>query len=292
MHMNKYILLVIITALMVFTSCKSKSSSEVTKLNDSIDVYKNSEYTNPLDSIGHGYPIFYNMYLSVEISTLFKTTNVVYNPELLNSHSKISDYITSDQKALNVGVYAVDLSYARVFEQFEVAGQYLNSMQMLAQELSIPGDFFQGIVKRFEANLDNRDSIVKIANEVYEDVEQHLIENERYATAALVVLGGWSEAMYIASKIVMKHPTVDLLERYAEQKYSISNLIVLLSEHKDNEVVKKHLLKLYEINSKLQELDYPFTGDNEANMAIIEKNKDKLKKTTELLIELRSSIVE
>lgn len=290
--MNKYIIFVFIITAMISSSCKNTGTSKDVLISDSIDIYKNNEFTNPLDSIGHGYPIFYNMYLSVEISTLFKSTNVVYNANLLNAHSKISDYITSDQKALNVGVYAVDLSYARIFEQFEVAGQYLNSMQMLAQELSIPGDFFQDIIKRFEANLDNRDSIVKIANEVYEDVETHLIENERYATSALVVLGGWSEAMYIASNVVSKHQTVELLERFAEQKYSISNLIVLLSEHKENEGVKKHLLKLYEINSKLQELDYSFTGDNEANLAIIEQNKDKLMKVIDLLIELRTSIVE
>ena len=44
---------------------------------------------------------------------------------------------------MNLGVYAVDLTYARVFEQIEMAGKYFNAMEKLAEELGIPSNFFE-----------------------------------------------------------------------------------------------------------------------------------------------------
>ncbi|MCG8698750.1 MAG: hypothetical protein MI922_11915 [Bacteroidales bacterium] len=286
---NIYYLLIIALVLMI-TSCKARRTTTESMLYDSIDLSESPHNINPFDTIGEGIPIFYNMYLSVEISSLFDVADVYYSAELLNSIGKTSDYITSDQKATNLGVYAVDLSYAKVFDQLEVAGQYLSAMQQLALEMGIPSKYFTGIISRFENNIDNRDSIMSIANDVYYDVNNYLNENERYSTSALVIMGGWVEAMHIASSVIEESQNPEIFERYAEQKSSINNLISLLSGHKDNSVINEYINYLTPIKDKLNNLDINFE-DTEDSQALIEKYRNEIKNISVDIKKIRKKIV-
>lgn len=205
-----------------------------------------------------GIPIFYNMYLSVEMSSLFKSINATFNKNLLNPYDKSNEYEISGQKAVNLGVYAVDLSYSRAFDQIEHAGNYLKAMHKLASELGIPEDKFYLSVKRIEQNVSNKDSLVKIANELYTATETYLKDSERASTASLVVLGGWTEALHIATNIVnKKEADVELLERIADQKESLVNLMELLNKYSTDKNVTPYLGHL----NKLSESFKVFTVD-------------------------------
>ena len=189
---------------MFLSSCKQGGKTGNTEGTDSINLGEIKPLVHNIDTMGEGLPIFYNMYLSVEMSSLFQTSGAVFKPELLNSPDKISDYVTSSKKALNLGVYAVDLSYAKVIEQFETAAKYFNAMQRMAEEMGIPSDYFENTAKRFDRNINNKDSLIKIANEVYMASDKYLRENERYAASAQIILGGWVEAIHIACRL--PHP--------------------------------------------------------------------------------------
>ena len=164
---------------------------------DSLNTEAKEIPLNPLDTAGEGLPIFYNMYLSVELSSLFESAGAVFTPELMNGVDKTNEYITSSQQAVNLGVYAVNLSYAKVFDQVETAGKYFNAMKQLSQDLGIPADYFENTVQRFERNFTNKDSLISLANEVYVATEDYLKENERYTTAALIIMGGWVGICYL-----------------------------------------------------------------------------------------------
>jgi len=200
--------------------------------------------------------IFYNMYLSVEMSSLFQSIGATYNPKILNSPDKTSTYNVSTDKALNIGVYAVDLSYAKYFDQFDQAGKYLKAMHKLSTDLGIPDDKFMISIKRIENNLSNKDSLVKIANELYAATETYLKNNERESAAAFIVAGGWTEAIYIATNLVNKHKNdVELVERISEQKSSLENLITLLKKYESQVVVKEFLSKLFDLRSSFAKLE-------------------------------------
>jgi hypothetical protein len=197
-----------------------------------------------------GIRIFYNMYLSVEMSTLFKSINASFNKNLMNPYDKANEYEISGEKAVNLGVYAVDLSYSRAFDQIEYAGNYLKAMHKLATELGISEDRFYISVKRIEQNVSNKDSLVKIANELYSATESHLKNSDRESAAALVVLGGWTEALYIATNMVnKKQKDIELLERIADQKASLKNLIDLLNKYKNDKNVIPYLEHLNKLNN-------------------------------------------
>lgn len=214
-------------------------------------------------------PIFYNMYLSVEMTSLFENIGASYEPGILNPIEKSDEYLMSTKKAMNLGVYAVDLSYAKVFQEYDRAGKYLSMMHELSEELGIPSEHFINTTRRIENNITNKDSLYKIANEIYMTTDSYLKENDREGAAALIVMGGWIEAMYIASKIYESGVNdADFLSRVADQKYSLKDLIDLLDDYKDDEAISKHLPKLKKLKDKFDgfTVDYDNTKPAIQNM--------------------------
>jgi hypothetical protein len=276
----KAIVTILFVGTIAFTACKTNSSKQSqTAANDSLNKTLLEDTTSVIDG---AIPIFYNMYLSVEMSSLFKTIGAIYNPKILNSPDHVSNYNISTDKALNLGVYAVDLSYAKYFDQFDPAGKYLNAMHKLSTDLGIPDDKFMLSKKRIENNITNKDSLVRIANELYSVTEQYLRENERESAAAFIVAGGWTEAMYIATNLVTRNEKdIELIERIAEQKQSLENLIVLLKKYEKEIAVKEFLSKLFDLKTtfaKLEvdknNLDTTYNELNEIKIRIASLRKD------------------
>lgn len=260
MYKKTYLIFCLVSLLFV-TSCKLGDKNGHVIEFDSINMESRELPLNPLDTAGEGLPIFYNMYISVELSSLFESAGAVFTSELMNSEDRTSEYITSSQQAVNLGVYAVDLSYARVFGQIETAGKYFNAMKQLSQELGIPGEYFENTVKRFERNFTDKDSLIYVANEVYMTTDQYLKENERYTTAALIILGGWVEAIHIAIDVAIESKDINIIERLIDQKYSLNNLTIMLSEHKKNEIIAEYLTQLAGIKKEFNKLNVAFGID-------------------------------
>ena len=282
MSVLKNTLAILIIAAIAF-SCRSNVEKGQLIEFDSLQLSDNEIPLNPLDTVGEGLPIFYNMYLSVELSTLFESAGAVFTPSQMNSVDKVSEYITSSQRAINLGVYAVDLSYARVFDQIETAGKYFGAMKELSEDLGIPGDYFENTVKRFEKNFTNKDSLIYLANEVYMTTEEYLKENERYTTAALIIMGGWIEAIHIAINVAIESRDANIIERLVEQKYSLNNLMLMLSEHDDDEIVVEYYKKLETVKAKFNTMNIVFDVDfkekSEEGQKVID---DALKQIMEL----------
>lgn len=266
----KAIVTLLFVGMVTFISCKTNSSKQnQVSHSDSISNVILSDTTAVLDG---AIPIFYNMYLSVEMSSLFKTIGATYNPKILNSPDHAGMYTISTDKALNLGVYAVDLSYAKYFDQFDPAGKYLNAMHKLSTDLGIPDDKFMLSKKRIENDITNKDSLVRIANELYSVTEQYLKENERESAAAFIVAGGWTEAMYIATNLVTKNEKdIELIERIAEQKQSLENLIALLKKYEKEIAVKEFLSKLFDLRTSFAKLEV-----NKNNMSATYKELNEI----------------
>jgi hypothetical protein len=271
----KAVIIFLIAGIIIFSSCKQNPSgqSQIVK-NDSVE--NRIVVKDTVIGKDGSLPIFYNMYLSVEMSSLFHSIGATYNAKILNSADKATKYNISTDKALNLGVYAVDLSYAKYFDQFEQAGKYLKAMHQLSTDLGIPDDKFMLSLKRIETNLSNKDSLIKIANELYATTENYLKENKRESAATFIIAGGWIEAMYIATNLLDKQgKDLELIERIVEQKHSLNNLIDLLKKYEKEISVKELLSKLFDLK---------------LSFAKLEVNKSRLDETYKLLDEISLKI--
>jgi hypothetical protein len=284
-----------IVIMIFFISCKSeRSENEIVNL-DSINVNEVQEVIFKLDTLGDGLPIFYNMYLSVELSSLFETSGTVFELGILNSTDKVTEYISSYKQAMNMGIYAVDLSYSKAFEQSEIAGWYLKAMQQLSQEMGIPNEYFHQTIRRFENNLHNKDSVYKIANEVYSKTDEHLRQNERYTTSVFIILGGWVEAIHIGIRVAVESKDINIIERLAEQKYSLDHLILMLSDYKENEIMAEYIEKLLLIKSEFEDFKVDIDPELIDNPEYYRKETEKyfncIKKIEKPVYQLRNDII-
>ena len=273
----------IFITILLSVSCKQGGENNSGVSFDSIDLSDRSNILRELDTIGAGIPIFYNMYLSVELSSLFEATGAIFTKEILNPTDKTSEYLTSYRKAMNLGIFAVDLSYARVFEQYEVAGRYFSAMQNLSEKLGIPTTYVENTAHRLEKNLTNKDSLIAIANEVYYDTEEYLKENERFATASVIILGGWIEAIYIGTHVAIESRSADIIERLVDQKYSLNNLLIMLSDYQEIEAVAEYLEKLEKLRIKFMSIEIDIPYDFNENSAEAKTHLDNWVKEIKVL---------
>jgi hypothetical protein len=285
--------LLLMMLVLVAISCRQAGKSNGGM--DSISLGEVKPLVHDIDTMTEGLPIFYNMYLSVEMSSLFQSSGAVYRQELLNSPDKISNYVTSSKKALNLGVYAVDLSYAKVSEQLETAGRYFDAMQRMAEEMGIPSDYFKNTASRFEKNIDDKDSLIKIANEVYMASDNYLRENERYAASAQIILGGWVEAIHIACNVAAGTKDIDVIERLAEQKISLSNVINMLNEYSSDIDISKNLEKLKQLqpvfNSFVVDVDGKFDPSSTAGKNQLQSYLVKIGEISRKIDSIRAEII-
>ncbi len=207
--------------------------------------------------------IFYNMYLPPRMSKIFERVGANYNPSILNNPDDFARYQDPHKTAINLGIYGVDMSYVRMFDQTLLMAKYFSTIQLLTRMLDIPDEYFDDMVKGIEHSSNNRDSLIRIASEIYDRTDNYLKKNDNDAYAALIVTGGWIETMYISTRILEADPdNVEISDRIAEQKYSLNSLISLLSNYQEDISVAGDLLLLKLLKRSFDRYDIYYEQDN------------------------------
>ncbi len=248
MKNTRQILVIMLFLAIIAWQCNpNRSNSTGQKNADSVSASLNpvDDFQSNFDSAQKGIPVFYNMYLSVDMSRLFKVEGSVFNASYLNPVANVSTYLSGGKKSLNLGIYAVDLSYIRAYDQMEKSRAYFDAMRKICGELGIPDDFVLKMSDRFDKNINHKDSLMKLATEIYKTTDTYLRRNERSSASSLMILGGWTEAMYLSSKISAEVPSnTELITKIADQKSSLVDLIAMLKENKNDKDISDYLAAL------------------------------------------------
>lgn len=191
-----------------------------------------------------------------ETAIIFEEAGAAYNPELTNPIENVDKYSTASKQALNLGVYGADLSYANIYDQTQESMFYMNCSKKMADALEISAAFSPETIERIEENMNNRDSMMNIVNDSYWICDAYLKENGQDNLSALIIAGGWIEGLYLGSKSINREtPNENLMQRIADQKYSLNNMIELLASYDDAEVkqIKAELERLKTVFDKIEE---------------------------------------
>ena len=77
--------------------------------------------------------------------------------------------------------------------------------RQMADNLGIGAVFEEGnLAERFEANLNNEDSLAYIIAELQMVTDMYLDENDQQQITSIVFAGAWIESMYIGAKVYEK----------------------------------------------------------------------------------------
>lgn len=172
-----------------------------------------------------------------ETASIFEEAGIGYNSAITNPVENIDKYTTSTQQALNLGVYGADLSYANIHDQSQESMFYMNCSKKMADALGVAGAFTPEAIERIEENMNNRDSMMVIVSDAFWTCDAYLKENGQDNLSALIIAGGWIEGLYIGTRgLQAENPNKDLIQRIAEQKYSLDNLLDLVGSYDNDEI--------------------------------------------------------
>ncbi len=231
--MKRPLLYPVILILSIAISCKPRQKEKEPVL----PVF--STYTSDTTKKGNLKPkneIFYGILTPVEICSIFNRLGITYNNGILNPVSNRDIYLSSSKASINTGVYGVDFGYLKIFGIGQQLIDYIVTIREMSNKLGIPDSYLNGPIKRVESDIAEPDTIVMLMDEAYTRMEAHLREGGRESTAGLMVMGGWVEAMYIATQLVYnpENPDPEVVQKIAQQKYTLTSLLSYLKNYYDD----------------------------------------------------------
>lgn len=200
------------------------------------------------------------------------------NVSFLNSPDNKKNYIDNKSKALNFGIYSCDLSYCSIFEIGSEALKYFKTVKQLGDEIGVSKAINPAVLKRLEGNLGKPDSLAVITDDIYFSSFETLEDNKQGPTLSLVVSGGWIESLFIATSLIKYEAKSPLVERLADQKYTLDNLIEFLKKYQSDTNVASIIVQFTELQAEFNKI-----GEKDA-AAATDKSKNVLGGGKELAI--------
>jgi hypothetical protein len=233
--------------------------------------------------------VLYSIPSPVETATLVKMSGVDFNKSSMNNPNKVGDYNTTKSQAFNLGVYGSDLAYSSIFEQSQEALNYFSAVKLLSDELGVSGVINDENISRFERNIESKDSLVVFVNEIFWAIDATLVEDDRGYVSAIVMAGGWVEAVYILLKNgkEMKGSDLDKVKQLvSDQQYSLQNIIKLIDTYEDDNnlvVLSAEFIKLNELFNRIVKQDNETLVNKDANGKVVIGGNDSVTISDELL---------
>ena len=171
----------------------------------------------------------------VEMAALLKDSGVPFAQKYLIDPDKVNGYTSSFKRALGLGVLSADLGYLNVYSKTSLILDYLVAIRKLTETLTL-GQFFDfQALKRLATSDDNIDSLLIMSVQSYQNMDEHLRNNQRSNLSALMVTGVWVESMYLVTQVAKEQSNEDFKNTIGEQKGILNNLLPILRLFKEND---------------------------------------------------------
>jgi len=256
--MKRAITVIIIPILILsfsgLSSCKNRSEKkELQKIElNEVDTIKSEIEKN-----------VYPLPTSAEVIKMLSELEVGYILGIANPVANARKYLTSTTKAVNMGVYGADLSYATLYNIQQEVLNYLDAIRSLANELSMSKIYDETLYDRIQKNFDNRDELVNILTEAFNNTYEYLSENDQQNLALLVVGGAWVEGMYLTTHVSeAAYQVAGISKVLIEQKESFDLFLDITKPYLDDPNVREFVDKLEPIRKVYSGLTTSLTNQN------------------------------
>jgi hypothetical protein len=290
--MKRLLYFLVILLLPLIFSCKHGAKAKEPFV-PSFSTYKSDTTNRPGQKVKN--EIFYGILTPVEICTIFNRLGIPYNNATLNPISNRDQYLSSSKASINTGVYGVDFGYLKVFGIGQQLIDYMVTIREMSNKLGIPDSYLTEPIKRVQSDISEPDTILFLMDDAYTRMEAHLREGGRESTAGLMIMGGWVEAMFIATQLVYnpENPDPEVIQKIAQQKYTLTSLLSYLKNYYDDPVVVYYSKKLKYLKNYFVSFDIYFKkGDLEIDTTkqVFRSSGTEMTVTVETLNKIRDYI--
>lgn len=294
-RMSSGLLIVVLLFSVLIAGCKS-GGSKAPKEDLTVEVPKDN--TAVYEDIKQAEKIFNALPSPLESAMLIKSAGAKFDQKLLNPIGSVNKYVTNKSMALNLGIYTCDLSFASLYEQTQLIIDYMNAAKKMADGLGILKAIEQSTIDRLEENINNSEVIMEIVSETFMNSSSYLQDNGQPAIAAMTLVGGWFEGLYISTQLVdMKEFNGNkLVTRIIDQKLSIDILISLLESSKGDPAVDEIITQVNKLKVVFDKIKITTTPvrpefDQSSNTTVL-KSEVKTDMTPEVFLELSKTVGE
>lgn len=287
-------LVLTLTTTLLLWSCGGSSSSDS----------KSDEFASAEESLKDQIQdVVYNIPSPSEIPYLLEATGAEFNQTLINDRKKADSYASrSDKAALNLGVYAADIGYLSSYDKTQEAIEYLNACKSLADNLGVVGTFDVEVLKQFESNIANKDSLAALLNRTVQKTDSYLKDDSRNKLAALMITGSFVEGLYISTGLIKSYPKnlladdqrnqvlTPLMRVVLQQEESVDELLKMLDTVEDKASVAGIVTDLTALQASYRAMNIEEQiRNNKGSLVLSDKN---LIEITDIVEKLRKSITE
>lgn len=248
------ILTVFIIGLSTMNSCKNRSErKDQSKIAiDQIDTLDSEIEKN-----------VYPLPTSAEVIKMLSDLEVGYIIGISNPVENAKKYFTSTNRAINLGVYGADLSYATLYNIQQQVINYLDAIRSLANELNLSRVYDESLYEKIKVNVDNKDELVAILKDAFNNTYAYLSENDQVSLALLVVGGAWVEGMYLTTHVSeAAYQVPDIARVLLEQKKSFELFLDFTKPYMEDPNVKDFVAKLDPMKKVYEGLGTSLTTEN------------------------------
>jgi uncharacterized membrane-anchored protein YhcB (DUF1043 family) len=266
-----FILPLLIICFTSLNSCKDRAAAKQQKNAEKEEVNK---IQTQIESNVYPLPT------SAEVIRMLTDLEVGYIIGISNPVENTKKYFISSTRAINLGVFGADLSYATLYNQQQQVINYLDAIRSLSNELSMSKIYNEDLYTKIKQNFDNKDELVKILTSAFNDTYAYLSDNDQQPLALLVVGGAWVEGMYLTTHV-------------SEAAYQVAGISKVLLEQKKSfdlfiEITKPYLSDP-SVGDFVKRLDPVKTVYAGIGSSLTEQN---IKDITRVIGEVREQIVQ
>jgi hypothetical protein len=232
--MNSAFRLMLILAGVIMFSCGEKKTASTGDEFDDTSFTKDSITLQQEEMLD--FRFFYtiaNLPSPMEMINAIYKNRIPFNKSLLNPPGRASAYSTGFKKAVNYGIYGIDLAYAAFYGQNQDLLDYYSTSKKMAEKLNVQ-ETFDRFTSSFMKNEQNKDSLIKIIDRAYAETDNYLRSNRRIEVASHVLAGSIIEVMYLSVELMKNSEqqagNQDLFQKIYNEKFYLDNLISLFSD--------------------------------------------------------------
>ncbi len=170
----------------------------------------------------------------IQVAEIFSKAGLVFDMSVCNSPENADKYSSSFKRRVNYGVYTADLAYAVVSGKTNEAAEIMNTVNKMSDQVglgSVTGS--KDLMKRFESNIGNKDSIFEIMIVIKQMTDDYIDANNEQELGLVIFTGAWIEGMYFGAYDAIKNNKMDVGAKLSEQMIILESLVGGLNKIKD-----------------------------------------------------------
>lgn len=265
----KPLLIIIAGTVLVFSACKPSTNNSVA--NQETEKISKDEIQQGVEEVLFPLP------QPMEVYKMLENIDAAYVGNILNPVQSIDKYTLSNAKAVNLGIYAADLSYATVYDKKDDVDSYGQALKSMIDDLGIKVDYQMLTSQESRKKVENPDSLAKLTTQVFYDIYDFLYKESDPSYAALMANGYYIEGLYIATHLLKEtYNSFDMLKIVCQQEQPLAEIIKLNEKFADNENIQNLQVSLKKLKAFYESTNGSI---NQQQLDVIAKTIETIRKS-------------